>query len=154
MRDIMKFQITTLLVGLLLLSSCNDLLDKQPLSKISTETYWRNESDVEKALAGVYHTLVPGVWDVGFGGLRTQMDGLSDDAFTAVTWPGSMNIPQSGSITPTSGGIVRSYYEYPYEGIAVINNFIKNIDQVPDLSAEAKNKYLAEARFLRPWHYQ
>lgn len=142
-----------LIVGTLGLNSCVDFLDKNPLSAVSSETFWRNVNDVESALAGVYTSLVTRHWTVGFGGLRTQMDGLSDDGYGNASWPDNFNIPQSGDITSTTGGVVRKYYTIPYQGIAICNDFLKNVDRVPDLDQTIKEQYIAEVRFIRAWHY-
>lgn len=141
------------LAGTLCLSSCSDFLDKNPLSAASTETFWKNENEAKNALAGVYQTLVTSHWIVGFGGLRTQMDGLSDDGYANASWPDLFNIPQSGDITSTTGGVVRNYYTIPYQGIAACNDFLKNIDLVPDFDDTLKDHYIAEVRFIRAWHY-
>lgn len=139
--------------GALFLTSCNDYLERNPLVAISTETFWQSKEDAESALSGVYQTLVTNTWTIGFGGLRTQIDGLSDDGYGAAGWPGNFNIPQFGDITSTSGGVIRHYYTIPYKGIAVCNDFIKNINTVEELSEDEKSQYLAEAKFIRAWHY-
>ncbi len=133
--------------------SCEDFLEKNPLSAVSSETFWRNDEDAKNALAGVYQTLVTGNYTIGFGGLRTQIDGLSDDGYGNASWPGSFNIPQSGDITPTTGGVVRDYYSIPYKGIAICNYYLNNIDRVPEIDVTLKEKYVAEVRFIRAWHY-
>lgn len=38
------------------LMGCDSLLDKNPLDCLSTETFWKTESDAKLALTGVYQT--------------------------------------------------------------------------------------------------
>ncbi len=51
----LKFRLTLIfLVGILF--SCDDnFLDKQPLDRLSTATFWKTEKDAMLALTGVYH---------------------------------------------------------------------------------------------------
>lgn len=154
----MKFNIKSTaiclgMIAMLGLNSCSDFLDKNPLSAVSTETFWRNENDAKNALAGVYQTLVTSHWIIGFGGLRTQIDGLSDDGYGNASWPDLFNVPQSGDVTSTTGGVVRNYYTIPYKGIAVCNDFLKNVDRIEDFDESLKQQYIAEVKFIRAWHY-
>src|SRR5882762_3678967 len=52
----MKIIITCLAV-LLMMSGCSKFLDKQPISTLSPDNYYKSESEVNTALNGVYNIL-------------------------------------------------------------------------------------------------
>lgn len=67
------------------LSSCNDYLDKEPLSNITPEQYFNTEADLQYYANGLYTTLLPGHGDYGGAGGDVQTDNMSalgyDDAY-------------------------------------------------------------------------
>lgn len=128
--------------------SCNeDFLDKNPLDQISSESFWKNEADVQMAVSGVYNRLK----DDFFGYRRPWLDCLSDNAFAE---HGYFNIATMmlGNITPTSGGAINMFYNGSYRGIASCNFFLGNIDQAP-IDEEIKDKYKGEVQFIRALMY-
>lgn len=42
--------------GVLILSSCNDLLEKKPLVTLAVENYYTTEEEAKTALMGIYIT--------------------------------------------------------------------------------------------------
>ena len=52
-----KIFLTTLLIGGLFISSCNDFLEVLPKDKQATDTYWESASDVESILGQGYSTM-------------------------------------------------------------------------------------------------
>lgn len=128
---------------LLLLGSCEkDLLEKYPHDKLSSETFWETEEDLETGLAGVYNVMVNrGAMNFG----RCLWDGLSDIGYGY----GSIN---QGLIEPTSGGLITSIYNQCYEGISRCNIFLENSEKV-DVSDQIKMKYQADVYLLRAHFY-
>ena len=86
--------------------SC-DLLDKQPLDQLATETFWKSESDVELALTACYSMLNNSLmsWDM------TTLDAMSDDLYCQHSHYG-INSLARGVIEPTSGGAVSDIWNY------------------------------------------
>ena len=146
---IKNITIAAVAVFLMLISfSCNeDFLDKNPLDQISSESFWKSETDVQMAVAGVYNRLK----DDFFGYRRPWLDALSDNAFAE--W-GYFNIATMmlGNVNPTAGGAIDMFYNGSYRGIASCNYFMGNIDQAP-ISDESKNKYKGEVQFIRALMY-
>lgn len=126
--------------------SC-DLLDKQPLDQLATETFWKSETDVELALTACYSMLNNSLmsWDM------TTLDAMSDDLYHQHGHYG-INALARGIIEPTSGGAVSDIWSYSYKGIAKCNFFLENVDKV-EMDETKKNAYKAEVRFLRAHFY-
>jgi hypothetical protein len=137
-------------VLMLILSSCEDFLERNPLDKLSTQTFWSSEDDVETALAGVYSRLHENF----LGYERVYLDGLSDNAWSD---PGNGNQSNmanmtTGSISAGLGGAMENMYSSPYRAISSCNYFLENVDKSP-VEEEDLNIYKAEVRFIRALCY-
>lgn len=91
---------SALTVGITL-SSCNDYLDKEPLSNITPEQYFNTEADLQYYANGLYTTLLPGHGNYGGSGGDVQTDNMSalgyDDAYV----PGKRKtITETSNIPP------------------------------------------------------
>jgi hypothetical protein len=132
-------------------TACHEeLLDKNPLNNVSSQTFWASEADVKTGLAGVYSRLQQNF----LGYERVYLEGLSDNAFLD---PGNGNQPNmmnmtTGSISPALGGAMQNMYSTPYRAIASANYFLDNIDKAPLIDTQ-KNVYKAEVRFIRALAY-
>lgn len=135
--------ISTLLFSVTM--SC-DMLDKQPLDQLASETFWQSEDDVDLALTACYSMLNSSImsWDI------TSLDALSDDLYTAARY--GINALAQGVIEPTSGGAVSDIWNYAYDGIAKCNFFLDGIEPM-EMDEATKNAYKAEVRFLRAHFY-
>src|SRR5690554_6133615 len=128
----------------------SDFLDKNPLNSVSGEIFWKSESDVRTALAGVYSRLQQNF----LGYERVYFDGLTDNAYLD---PGNGN--QSNmlnmttvSISPGLGGAMINMYNTPYRAIASANYFLANVDRAT-LADDQNNVFKAEVRFIRALAY-
>lgn len=132
-------------------TSCDDFLDKQPLDKVSSTTFWQTTKDADKALTAVYASFRNGTYSaVPAGGPCTELECLSDNAVTR----GSHSPIQQGGINASTGGILNDMWTHSYEGIAAANYFLDNFDRVRDLYTEAEfNKLKAEVLFVRTFFY-
>src|SRR2546428_207835 len=151
-KHILNIKYIQILFGLsfFLMSCKKEFLDKQPLDAISSESFWKTESDATMALAGCYKLIAP--TDEGFGALTPHFEGLSDNAYCNFPWEGGFTNVAKGIITSTSGGVLSNEYSKDYQGIAASNFFIANIDRVA-MDASLKDKYSAEVRVLRAYYY-
>jgi len=129
-----------LLAGILLISSCSDFLDRNPLSEISNESFWNTETDATAALTGCYSG-----WfymdDIIY------LDCVSDNSYNPFSWEG-YQVQATGMATPTDYG----YSYFSFENIVKCNNFLANIDR-PEMDEDLRARYKAEAKFLRAWRY-
>lgn len=126
---------------------CEDFLDKNPLDQLSNESFWKVESDADKALVGVYSRVLSLTTDHH----RLDWDAMSDD-FYMFGFYGRVDNIAKGLIEPTTGGIVNSIYEDCYKGISATNIFLDNIDRI-DMDASKSNIYKGEVLFLRALFY-
>lgn len=147
-----KILITRLLLAVSLvvsLAGCNkDFLEKNPLDQISSATFWKTEADLNMGMAGVYSNLRAQY----FGYPRIFLEGLTDNAYAQYAWDGNVQAISLGNTSPVTGGIIDGVYSGSYTGIAGCNYFLDNVDKV-SVSDAVKNKYKAEARFLRAFFY-
>ena len=135
-----------------LFSGCEDFLERQPTDRIVSEAFWTNETDAYMALMGVYSRL----YEAPFGnssnwpyGAFWMIESLTDNAYSG---GGDYNEIALGLVYPTTG-LVSSWSNNCYRGVASCNFFLDNIDRVPDIVDDLKNQYIAEVRFLRAWLY-
>ncbi|RIH63991.1 RagB/SusD family nutrient uptake outer membrane protein [Mariniphaga sediminis] len=140
---------------LLLFFSCEkDFLDRQPLDKVSSETFWNTESDLLMALAGCYDMLNNDGW--GGGPLNYQRgysEGLTDIGF--VYWSLFSIQPMSRGIIEASdeGNWAANIYRGCYKGIAQCNQFLDNVDNATSVPESKRNAYKGEIKFLRAMFY-
>ncbi|MCK4816353.1 RagB/SusD family nutrient uptake outer membrane protein, partial [bacterium] len=143
-------------LSIVLLSGCEkDLLEKQPLDRLSTSTFWKTENDAMLALTGVYY--LEGTESQGakqrysFWNQDTYLrifEATTDNGFEKDNGVTDFN---NGDMAPTYNP-VRQLWENAYLKIAKCNNFMDNIDAVdmdPGKMAEMK----AEVKTIRAWDY-
>lgn len=131
----------------------DDFLDKQPQDKLSNEVFWKSKKDADLALAGCYSILRTAAFAIKTDSYSSmQFEALSDNAYANSTLDSYTDISR-GIINPSSGGILSRMWTDSFKGISHCNWFLKNIDKVPDLSAQDKNRMIGEALFLRAFLY-
>lgn len=129
-----------------LISACNsNVLDLTNPNAITTQTFWKSESDVLNAVAATYNCLsVPQMWaDRG----TLIYNGRGDDFFIRNDM---QPVYQASAFTNTpDNGEVSGLFSAPYKLIFRANQILENIEKVPGLSAEKIQAYGGEAKFLR-----
>lgn len=140
------FIITIVVVIASQIVSCSKFLDKNPLDQISGATFWKNQNEVDMALAGVYSRIL----ESSFNHNRMFWDVLGGD-ICANQGSDAVALGQ-GLIESTSGGMVSSIYSQCYQGISSCNYFLQNVDQAP-VPDDVKTRYKGEVLFLRALFY-
>ena len=117
--------------GMVSLTSCE--LDRMPETTLADNNFWKSETDLRGACNKLYVDL-PGF----------SHDTRADDIIGTAA-----NSTSSGnwSVPATSGE-----WTQPYQKIAVCNNIISKGEASPLTDAQ-KNRWVAEARFFRAFHY-
>jgi len=140
----MKKTILLLLILPMMFTSCGDMLDLNPLDKVSTPTFWDKKSDFDMALTAVYALRL----NDGFTGLGFW------DAITDIGYSAGGEIV-TGAISPTTGSYISSTYTNCYKAIARINIFLDELKKYAgtDFSEADKKRAEAEARFHRAFYY-
>lgn len=125
--------------------SCNDdFLEKYSKSSLSEGTFWNNEDEALKALAGVYR--LNGSSDEGYMWTLRNIffkEKLSDNAFGANNDDTYQNINR---------GEGEAHWSDSYRRIARCNYFLENIEQV-DMNESEKAEMIAEVSFIRACVY-
>lgn len=119
-------------------------------NRLTTETFWKTEADVQSAMAATYG-LLKNV-DGGFWGVRgiELSNGRGDDFFIRndVSY-----LYQLSTFTNTpDNAAATSVWNISYRAIFRANQIIGNIDKV-GLDDAKKKAYIAEAKFLRGLNY-
>jgi len=136
---------------LIALVSCNDFLEKDPTTQISSPTFWKTQKDADMALAGVYSRL--NVSTFNFNGVYS----LAIMAGDANEGAASLGTSSTGSFAmgmmeAESGGLLANIYNQCYRGVASCNFFLANIEKV-DMPESVRTIYKAEVQFLRGLFY-
>lgn len=140
-----KIFLLSLIAVVAALQSCHDL-DLVPTDRETEATFWDKPEDAFNVLNTVYENMYSAEYFF-------YNETLSDNAFnkSEVDGSNSRNIAE-GSYDPSHRRITDEW-GYHYSGIRKCNILLANIDKVPGLSDELRNRMKGEARFIRAFHY-
>jgi starch-binding outer membrane protein, SusD/RagB family len=138
-----------LLSGTMLFISCSkDFYDEKDPNKITSANFWQTEADLNSAVASVYGTAGGGLYGC-FGGLGTLPNfGCRAGEFNYYQSDANFEIFSNDPNT----AITSSLWGSDYQGIFYANQIIKYGGDM-DVAASIKNKYVAEAKFMRGVFY-
>lgn len=145
-------KILLFLLSLTLCTSClNDFLDVQPVSDISTATFWKTESDARAALNSVYRDMQSNFSGTTAGNWLTWYEARSDN-FVGTTISSGMptaaaNLNRLNSSHPGSN------WNTWYKSVSTVNYALYYLPQMTELTEVKKNQFLAEAYTLRAYLY-
>ncbi|WP_175545950.1 RagB/SusD family nutrient uptake outer membrane protein [Salegentibacter echinorum] len=137
------------LVLLFTMNSCDDKLDINPESFISSDAFYKNEEEVNLAVIAIYNSLYEmmdlewNVTEIRSDNTFFRPDGTPDsdtDRFTLDRF----------TLTPTNR-LSSDYYRACYSTIALANRVLENLDVVEN--TDTRDQYEGEARFLRAHAY-
>lgn len=140
------FKLLVILVAFSMFS-CEDFLDRNPLDKMSNETFWTNADETHMALMGCYRQLKNEPY---FSSNRILLDVLTDNA--QYKWGGDLLSISRGIIEVTTGGIIADMWGSSYTGISTCNNFLENVDKAP-IDEEDLDNFKGQVMFLRAFFY-
>jgi starch-binding outer membrane protein, SusD/RagB family len=143
----MKYIITILLV-LVLCSSCEDFLTEDPRGNLSADQYFNTEEEVLTGIYGGYFR-----WNGGLlaSSLFNSLNMGSDHFFTprAVMFGGMVHGIYQGD---ENDGRILAYWDQLYTGIRDVNLVISRTEDSP-LEEDVKGPLIAEAKFIRATFY-
>ena len=147
----MKFRILYIVLSAVTVVSCKkNFLEKFPVDKPSSATFFSNETELTLAINSAYRSLY---WlsndDVPY---QLFIDGATD-----ITWIrgdfANMQAIQSGQHTSQTD-VFNSIWANFYDNIARCNNILDNMHRAKDnVSEQFYNRIEAQARFLRAYSY-
>ena len=132
-----------------LFSCSDDIFDKQPLDKVSDQTFWKTEKDANKALTGCYNHGYGWV-TASFWAPRTMLwlDLMAGLGSEKEEYPDGVT---NGNLT-SSYWVIEDYWKTTWTAIVACNNFLDHIDNI-DMTESTKTRMKADIRALRAYHY-
>jgi hypothetical protein len=140
------------ILAMILLISMNisckkDFFDQVPDDRLTLEETFKSRDAAEKFLANIYSAIK----DESEQRFAVPWTAGSDEADFVWGFAPSNNI--NNGTYDASTGFVASYWQSYYQAIRSAGIFMANIDKVPDLPAQLKVQYKAEAKALRAMYY-
>ncbi|HEU4555287.1 MAG TPA: RagB/SusD family nutrient uptake outer membrane protein [Chitinophaga sp.] len=135
--------ILTVLIPVFLVIGCTDILEVTPQSDITEQVFFKNESDFEPNVAGIYTVLRSLANNVTYGMERgEELISASNSRFT-VAW--------SHTLSPSSGAV--NYAEW-YRGIGHCNLLLDKIKGFSfSTNPDLRKKIVGETYALRAYFY-
>ncbi|MDO5637287.1 MAG: RagB/SusD family nutrient uptake outer membrane protein [Myroides sp.] len=133
--------------------SCSDFLEQPELGRENLDTYFQTEEECLKEITGCYQSIF---WD---GWWQIQKFMLAGDMCTDDMWMG--NTTQDASeyrdLAHYTGNpqtdATQNFWQYRYKGILRSNICIERIAEAPISNENLRKRMIAEAKFLRAFHY-
>lgn len=141
-------------------ASCDDYLTVDSPDQLSSESFWRDQTDVESALSSSYSQMYlmtysgdqwsfPEIkWPVE--AFREDIIEMGDDALNYPNWV------ELGHYTYTNGNSQFSdYWKCYYRGISFANQIITRTPEIPDekIDPATRKELTAEGYFLRAYYH-
>ena len=148
MKRYFKIIIKSLLLSVLVIS-CDDSLDLQPISDIGSQEFYKDATEINLAVVGIYNSMHL-MLDKEY--VLTEL--RSDNTYMSPRNSETANVPYrqvDRFVLNSQNVFVEDYWRACYRTISLSNNVITQIDVVSD--ADLAKKYEAEARFFRAHAY-
>ena len=131
--------------AVILLSGCDDFLDRQPLSNVTPAQYLYQETDLAAFTLNRYNFPTHAGWSMGTFDLDRHTDNQARGRSDARWAPGEWRVPSSGG-------------SWSFNAIYQLNYFLDIViprHEANDLTGNAENidHYIGEAYFLRAYEY-
>jgi hypothetical protein len=146
-----------IVISFFALGGCSkNFTEKQSLTQIASDNFWKSESDAQLAINGIYdalqdRALYSGNLNAAAG--LTMYDCFGDNLYNNYKWEGPGNY-MIGIATPTLE-MFGSVWSSSYKGIARANAAIENIEKMSLtlISQPKKDALFGQALFLRALFY-
>ncbi len=135
--------VLALLVSCIMTSCKKNLLNTPPNDRLSSNVFWRSETDAKLAVNAIYPFL---------------------DSTNIISWEGLTDIGHTNQFFTNDALVERGVYDatnpkiggewnFAYKGIAAANYFLDNADKVQTSNTALINQLKGEARTLRAYEY-
>lgn len=142
--------IITFVLAVLLFSNigCNDdFLETTPKGTLSDASFWKTQQDAEIFVNNLYNVLLDEE--------NVQFDAMSDFMVANIASQGTRTISFVNGLVLSDNPTCESFWDSRYRYIRAANDFLANVELIPDESIESqvKTRLIAEAKFLRAYSY-
>lgn len=147
----MKKYILFTMVVLGALISCQDYLDFPPEGEVPQDEFFKTQDDAQKAVNAMYGYLRS--WDISAFNYLI-LGSLPSDEIMKGSEPGDgswANEYDNFQFSKTEVQIL-DFWKSRYQGINFSNQVLKNVPDI-EMSPEIRKRMIAEAKFLRAFHY-
>ena len=131
------------------LAGCNDLLEENPLGTLTNVNSYRTADDAVTALSGAYQTLHDYIthrdWPL-------MVETATPHIVSRLSPTHNRGCHDTYSCLATNSSF-ESTWEDMYRGINVANSVIDNVPGIAGMAPDLKARVVAEAKFLRAFHY-
>ena len=146
-EKVMKKLITIALVSLIMVSCSKDFVELVPISSVSVDILYKTDKDFADALTATYNTFQSQyVNHYMFGDIR------ADDAWQEISKSNSQSYSDLFTLS-SSDGLVSSTWQNYYRAIYRLNLILAKIEPLTTTVVPKKDRYVAEAKFLRALAY-
>ena len=139
----MKKNILAIASVAVLFASCVGL-DTAPYDRETDLTFWEEGPSSALSALNTCYGNIASIQEYLYS------EGATDNAYVKGV---TSTQPIANGSYDTSNSYVKSAWDFRYSGIRACNELLTNIDKVPDLSAELKARYIAEAKTIRAFIY-
>ena len=160
----MKINQVLLIMLWLVMTSCEDYLDKTPEQGITEEEVFSNFESIRGYLDNCYRALLD-IHSWNSQNLsRTNVNALSDEAGTLFigplntiintgAWFDRPGIGEIGWDSNRTGGFNGSVPDNAFYALRITNNILERVAETEFLSKEQEEQLLGQAYFFRGWYY-
>ncbi|NII25480.1 RagB/SusD family nutrient uptake outer membrane protein [Pseudoflavitalea sp. X16] len=155
MNTINRAVTTGLSLLLVILTGCSkSFLDKELIGVNPQTGSMENPENARAAVNACYAYVNGGDWNQGLFP-RLLMESSTDNGWGANDYqdrPAELGVCDFTGVSPNNS-YIDYFYKNMHEGIRNCNYVITNLAEVKTLSEQLKNRYIAEAKFLRAYFY-
>ncbi len=136
------------------MTSCNDFLDEEPKSSVSTDQFYRTPAQIQSAVNYLYRKGAP-TYESGTGayyGTHSMLGGYLTGYFDSEYAGQEYIVAQSKSLTRSASlvsGQLDNIWDDSYQAINAANACLKYGPEIKGVDA----KLMAEAKFFRAYNY-
>lgn len=152
MKKILYYVLSILAIGTF--AACEDFLTVESPDKLTSEKFWRNQSDAEQGLSAAYSKLEHFIEPWEFSEVRWPVEAYREDMIT----PGKdamnyLNWVELSTFTYTNGNSqINLYWKNIYRGINYANQVIEKTPGIT-MDTEYRAQITNEAYFLRAYYH-
>lgn len=147
----------SLLLLILLGTSCKGFLEVEPADKLTSSAFWRDARDADAGIAAAYSQLEYSIDTWGFAEVKWPVEAYREDI--VLLGSDAMNYPnwvELSTFAYTNGNSqVLMYWSNNYDGISFSNQVLEKVPTIPadKISEAERNMIIAEAHFLRGYYH-